>query len=89
VRHEIDPAEIRALQREPGGDMALGGADLAETFRRHDLIDGYRLYVQPILLGRGRRLFGPADIPSGLHLTATRAFGNGVVLLRHDVVHPG
>jgi dihydrofolate reductase len=89
VRHEVDPAEIRALQREPGGDMALGGADLAETFRRHDLIDGYRLYVQPILLGRGRRLFGPADIPSGLHLTATRAFGNGVVLLRHDVVHPG
>ena len=83
VRHEVDPEEIRALQREPGGDMVLGGADLAGTFRRHDLIDEYRLYVQPVLLGRGRRLFGPADTPTDLRPAETRTFGNGVVLLRY------
>jgi dihydrofolate reductase len=83
VRHDVDPEEIRTLEQEPGGDMALGGADLADTFRRHDLIDEYRLYVHPVLLGRGRQLFGPADAPSGLRLVETRTFGNGVVLLRH------
>jgi dihydrofolate reductase len=83
VRREVDPDEIRALTREPGGDMAVGGADLADTFRRHDLIDEYRLYVNPVLLGRGRQLFGPADTPSDLRLVETRSFGNGVVLLRH------
>jgi dihydrofolate reductase len=83
VRHEVDPDEIRALKEEPGGDMAVGGADLADTFRRHDLIDEYRLYVNPVLLGRGRQLFAPADSPSDLRLVETRTFGNGVVLLRH------
>jgi dihydrofolate reductase len=83
VRREVDPDEIRALTREPGGDMAVGGADLADTFRRHDLIDEYRLYVNPVLLGRGRQLFAPADTPSDLRLVETHVFGNGVVLLRH------
>ena len=89
LRREVDPAEIRALKQQPGGDMTLGGPDLAETFRRHDLIDEYRLFVTPVLLGEGRRLFGTSDAPSNLRLAETRAFGNGVVLLRYDVVHPG
>jgi dihydrofolate reductase len=84
VRHEVDPDEIRALKDQPGGDMVLGGADLAETFRAHDLIDEYRLYVNPVLLGQGRRLFGPADAPSHLRPVETRTFGNGVVLLRYE-----
>jgi dihydrofolate reductase len=89
IRREVDPDEIRALKQQAGGDMALGGADLAETFRRHDLIDEYRLYVHPILLGRGRQLFGPADAPSDLRLVETRTFGNGVVLLRHERLRAG
>jgi riboflavin biosynthesis pyrimidine reductase len=66
--------------------MALGGADLAATFRRYDLIDEYRLYVHPVLLGRGRLLFQPVDTPTTLRLAETRVFGNGVVLLRHERV---
>jgi riboflavin biosynthesis pyrimidine reductase len=50
----------------------------------HDLIDEYRIYVQPVLLGRGRPLFGPSDITALLRLAETRAFGNGVVLLRYE-----
>ncbi len=83
VRPEVDPAEIRALKEQPGGDMAIGGANLIETFRRHDLVDEYRLYVNSVLLGRGRQLFGPADSPTDLELVESRRFGNGVVLLRH------
>jgi dihydrofolate reductase len=84
VRHDVDPDEVRALKQEPGGDMALGGPDLADTFRRHDLIDEYRIYVHPVLVGAGRRPFGAADAPSDLRLVETRTFGNGVVLLRHE-----
>ena len=86
VHHEVDPEAIRSLQRQPGGDMTIGGANLIDAFREHDLIDEYRLFVNPVLLGRGRRMFGPGDAPTGLRLVESRAFGNGVVLLRHERV---
>ena len=84
VVREVVPDEIRRMQAEPGGDMAVGGADLAATFRSLDLIDEYRLYVHPVLLGRGSLLFRPADSADGLRLLETRAFANGVVLLRYE-----
>jgi len=83
IRRDVVVEEIRALTAEPGGDLALGGADLAESFRRLDLIDEYRLYVHPVLLGRGTPLFRASDARSGLRLVESRAFGNGVVLLRY------
>jgi dihydrofolate reductase len=89
VRREVDPAEIRALKEEPGGDMTLGGPDLTDTFRRHDLIDEYRILVHPIVLGRGRPLFAPSDTPTNLRLAESTTFGNGVIMLRYDVVRPG
>ena len=82
---EVDPDEIRALKQQPGGDMTLGGVDLVETFRRLDLVDEYRLYVNPVLVGRGRRLFESSDAPTDLDLVENRRFGNGVVLLRYAV----
>jgi dihydrofolate reductase len=80
----VVPEEVRALQAQPGGDLALGGADLAAAFRRHDLIDEYRLYVHPVLIGRGKPLFRETDARADLRLIETRAFGNGVVLLRYE-----
>ena len=68
--------------------MTLGGVDLVETFRRLDLVDEYRLYVNPVVVGRGRRLFETADEPTDLELVETRRFGNGVVLLRYAVRRP-
>jgi riboflavin biosynthesis pyrimidine reductase len=61
---------------------------LAETFRRLDLVDEYRLYVNPVVIGRGRRLFETADNPTHLELVENRRFGNGVVLLRYAVRRP-
>lgn len=87
LRSEVDPAEIRALKEQAGGDMTLGGADLARAFRDLGLVDEYRLYVAPVILGRGRRLFETEET-TGLELVETRGFGNGVVLLRYAVRRP-
>ncbi|MFE9876321.1 dihydrofolate reductase family protein [Streptomyces sp. NPDC005784] len=81
---EVVPEEIRALKAQPGGDLGLGGADLAAEFLRHDLVDQFRLYVHPVLIGRGKRLFPESDAPTGLRLIETRIFENGVVLLRYE-----
>ncbi|WP_330348455.1 dihydrofolate reductase family protein [Streptomyces sp. NBC_00582] len=92
IVREVVPAEVRALkeQHHAGlgpGDLGLGGADLADVFLRHGLVDRIRLYVHPVLIGRGKPLFRHADTMTGLHLVESRAFGNGVVLLRYDVEH--
>ncbi len=84
VVRDVVPEDIQELKAQPGGDLALGGADLAAAFMRHDLIDEYRLYVHPIVIGRGKPLFQPADAKITLRLAETRTFGNGVVLLHYQ-----
>ena len=84
IVREMVPEDVRKLKAQPGGDLVVGGANLAAAFRAHDLIDEYRIYVHPVLLGRGRPLFQPSDNTVLLHLAETRAFGNSVVLLRYE-----
>ena len=86
VARSVVPEDIRALAAEPGGDLMLGGADLAAAFMAHDLVDEYRFYLHPVLIGRGRPLFRPSDLSLDLRLAETRSFGNGVVLLRYQRV---
>ncbi|WP_416977147.1 dihydrofolate reductase family protein [Streptomyces sp. T028] len=92
IVREVVPEEVRALKegREADlgpGDLGLGGADLAAEFLRQGLVDQIRLYVHPVLIGRGKPLFPHTDTITGLHLAESRTFGNGVVLLRYDVGH--
>ena len=84
LEREVDPAAVRALKAQPGGDMTVGGPDLAATLLRHGLVDEVRLYVHPVVIGRGRRPFAE-DADLDLSLLESRAFGNGVVLLRYAV----
>lgn len=81
---EVERDEMCAVRDAAAGDLIVGGADLVETFRRLDLVDEYRLYVHPVLLGRGRPFFGEAADRQGLRLLETRTFGTGVVLLRYE-----
>ena len=84
VVRDVVPEEVMALKAQPGGDLALGGADLAAAFMRHDLIDEYRLYVHPVVIGQGKPLFPPSDARIDVRLAETLTFGNGVVLLRYQ-----
>jgi dihydrofolate reductase len=83
VVREVVADDVHRLKAGPGGDLALGGADLAATFRRLDLIDEYRLYVHPVILGAGRPLFPASGQPTELRLVDTQRFGNGVVALHY------
>ena len=85
VRHEVDPAEIAALKAEPGGDLLLGGADLASTFLALDLVDEFRIYVHPVLIGHGIPMFPASGTQRALALVEHRTFSSGVVLLRYQV----
>lgn len=83
---EVVPEEVRELKARPGGDLVVGGPDLAATFHELDLIDEYRVFVNPVLLGKGRRMFGPSETPTDLRLIGTHTFGNGVVMLHYERV---
>ncbi|GIG03857.1 dihydrofolate reductase family protein [Catellatospora coxensis] len=84
VLREVVPDEIRKIAEQVGGDVALGGAALGAAFLEQDLVDEIRLYVHPVVLGRGRPLFQPADHRHDLRLKRTRTFGSGVVLLHYE-----
>ncbi|GAA3975135.1 dihydrofolate reductase family protein [Streptomyces plumbiresistens] len=84
VAREVVPEEVRALKGQPGGDLLLSGADLAAAFLRHDLVDEFRVFVHPALVGAGKPLFPAPGTPASLRFIDSHTFGNGVVLLRHE-----
>jgi dihydrofolate reductase len=73
---------VRALKAEGDGEIAVGGAGLAAELIRAGLVDEYRLFVRPAILGAGTPFFPPLDEPIGLQLVETRDFGSGVAYLR-------
>lgn len=83
VREDV-AEEVARLKREPDNDMMVGGAGLASTLIRLDLVDEYRLYVVPVVLGGGKPYFPRLDRPLDLRLAETRTFGSRVVYLRYE-----
>ncbi|MFR0357964.1 dihydrofolate reductase family protein [Streptomyces sediminimaris] len=83
VVRDVVPEEVRALKQRFDGDLGLGGTEVAGEFLRLGLVDEYRIYVHPALVGGGTRLFPEGDIAASLRLVENRVFGNGVVLLRY------
>jgi dihydrofolate reductase len=84
IVRDVVADEVRALKAQPGGDLVIGGARLAAEFHRLDLVDEFRIYVHPVLVGDGTPLFGRDGARRPLRLIETRTFGNGVVLMRHE-----
>ena len=77
--------EVSELKQQPGQDILMhGSAELMHTLMRHDLIDEYRLWVHPILLGSGKRLFREESAAKALRLVDTTTFSSGVVILSYQ-----
>ncbi len=79
---EGDAAQgIAALKQEDGPELQVhGSGNLIQTLLRHNLVDQYRLWVFPLVIGSGKRLFSEGTIPSGLKLLDSKVSTTGVVI---------
>ena len=72
---------IAKLKERPGGELQVhGSGTLARTLIDNGLVDEYRLWVYPVVLGEGRRLFGDGVTPTALSLVETRTPGTAVAV---------
>jgi len=77
--------EVSKLKQQPGKDLAMfGSADLASTFMRLGLIDEYRIFVNPVVLGRGNPMFKNVEDRARLRLSKTQTLSSGVVILNYE-----
>jgi dihydrofolate reductase len=75
---------VTALKERLRGDLLVAGsATLVQTLLEHGLVDELRLMVFPIVLGTGKRLFGPVSKPAVLALETMKTVGEGVVILTY------
>ncbi|GAA4565102.1 dihydrofolate reductase family protein [Micromonospora coerulea] len=79
---EGDAADgIAALKQQDGPELQVhGSANLIQTLLRHDLVDEYRLWVFPVVLGSGKRLFSAGAVPAALKLVDSKVSTTGVVI---------
>ena len=79
---EGDAADgVAALKKEDGQELQVhGSGNLIQTLIRHGLVDEYRLWVFPVVIGSGKRLFADGTIPAGLTLSDSKVSTTGVVI---------
>jgi dihydrofolate reductase len=83
-----DPvAEVAKLKHELDGEVVVYASyELGQALIEHDLVDELRLFVFPILVGAGRRLFGDTTGRKALRLLDTTRVGDGLVFLTYELV---
>ena len=79
--------EFTKLKQQPGKDMVIfGSPGLVKSLMQLDLIDEFRLTVNPVILGSEYRLFGPLDAPQKIELVENRTLKSGVAVLHYKRV---
>ena len=72
---------LAALKREDGPELQVhGSANLIQTLLRHNLVDRFRLFIFPVVVGSGKRLFAEGTVPAGLKLVDSTVSSTGVVI---------
>jgi dihydrofolate reductase len=82
IERDFKPEAIRQMKRQAGGDITIGGPDLAGQAIKAGLVDEYHLFVTPVLVGGGKQAL-PDDVSLRLALLDEHRFGNGVVHLHY------
>ena len=82
VLFEGDAAEgVAALKQEDGPELQVhGSGNLVQTLLRHQLVDEFRLWVFPLVLGSGKHLFADGTVPAGLRLVDSTVSTTGVMI---------
>jgi dihydrofolate reductase len=81
-----DVAEAVEDLKKDRGDVIIvqGSQNLIQTLLAHDLVDEFWLWIFPLILGDGKRLFEDGTIPAALELTAVETSSTGVQMLRYE-----
>jgi dihydrofolate reductase len=78
--HDV-PADLAKLKQLDGPNLLIQGSSvLIQTLLKHDLIDELSLMVFPLVLGKGKRMFGEGTIPAAFKLAESKASSTGVVM---------
>jgi dihydrofolate reductase len=75
---------VAGLKRDHGQIDVIGSGNLVQTLLRHDLVDRLNVWVYPVLLGSGKRLFADGTVPTALRLVESATFPKGAVLLAYQ-----
>jgi dihydrofolate reductase len=75
------PEEVGRLKEQADGDLEVGGAALAADCIELDLVDEYRLFVYPVIVGGDKPFFPSTDASLELELVDTRSFASRVIYL--------
>lgn len=79
--------EVSKLKQELDGDILVYASyQLGRTLIEHDLVDELRLFVFPVVLGAGERLFGETSDKKSMRLLNTRTVGDGLAFLTYELV---
>ena len=83
---EGDAAEgIASLKEQDGPELQVhGSGNLVQTLLRHGLVDEYRLWSFPVVIGSGKRLFADGTVPAALRLVDSQVSTTGVVMGRYE-----
>jgi dihydrofolate reductase len=78
--------EVERLKQQDGKDiLVFGSGQLASTLMEHDLVDEYRLMLFPVVVGKGKRLFGDVGETRTMRLVDTKPVGpDGVLILTYE-----
>lgn len=75
------PKEVARLKEQDGLLLQVHGSwQLINSLLRNDLIDEFRLWTFPVILGKGKRLFSDGDFPGNLKLVKSKTTPNGIVM---------
>jgi dihydrofolate reductase len=78
-------ATLRRLKQEDGPDLLIqGSGNLIQTLLANGLIDEIRLMIFPLLLGKGKRLFGDDAMPAALRLAKSQTSSSGVIIATYE-----
>lgn len=86
--HVLDgdvPEAVAALKVRYDAVHVIGSLDLVQTLLRDGLVDRLDLWVHPVLLGRGKRVFAAGTVPAALRLTASETYRTGSVHLVYEL----
>jgi dihydrofolate reductase len=81
--------DIRRIKSHDGRDLVLwGSSTLTSTLLEHNLVDEVLLFVYPVLLGTGKRIFAEGTPPRAFTLTSTKAMPSGIVIHAYQAAGP-